>query len=91
MRLAEALDDRTSFHRFCGSGSHEPTQERTAFVRFRRGLVRLNLDRVLFEVVTRQLDASDVVIRCDTFVDATLLPSASTSTMPKPSGCSWRS
>ena len=62
VRLAEALDDRTSFHRFCGSGSHEPTPERIAFVRFRRVLVRLDLDRVLFKTLTRQLDASGVVV-----------------------------
>ncbi len=77
VRLAEALEDRASFRRFCGFGSHEPTPERTAFVRFRRALVRLDLDRLLFEAVTRQLDARGVVVRCGTLVDATLLPSAS--------------
>jgi len=77
VRLAEALDDRTSFRRFCGFAAHEPTPERTAFVRFRRVLVRLDLDRVLFETVTHQLDARGVVVRCGTLVDATLLPSAS--------------
>ena len=77
VRLAEALDDRTSFRRFCGSGAHEPTPERTAFVRFRRVLVRLDLDRVLFAALTRQLDASGVVVRTGTLVDATLLASAS--------------
>ena len=54
VRLAEAMDDRTSF---CGFAAHEPTIERTAFVRFRRKLVRRGLDRVLFEAVTRQLEA----------------------------------
>ena len=34
-RLAEALDDRARFRRFCGFAAHEPTPERTAFVRFR--------------------------------------------------------
>lgn len=51
--------------------------ERTVFVHFRRVLVRLDLDRMLFEAVTRQLDASGVVVRTGTLVDATLLPSAS--------------
>ena len=27
VRLAEALDDRTSFRRFCGFAAHEPTPE----------------------------------------------------------------
>src|SRR4051812_24124419 len=38
VRLAEALDDRASLRRFCGFAAHEPTPERTAFVRFRAGL-----------------------------------------------------
>jgi IS5 family transposase len=54
-RLVEALDDRASFRRFCGFAAHEPTPERTAFVRFRRELVRRGLDRALFEEVTRPL------------------------------------
>lgn len=77
VRLAEALHDRASFRRFCGFASHEPTPERTAFVRFRAALVRRGLDRPLFEAVTRQLDRHGVVIRIGTLVDATLLPSAS--------------
>jgi IS5 family transposase len=77
VRLAEALDDRASFRRFCGFAAHEPTPERTAFVRFRRELVRRGLDRVLFEAVTRQLEAKGVMVRAGTLVDATLIPSAS--------------
>ena len=77
VRLAEALDDRASFRRFCGFAAHEPTPERTAFVRFRRELVRRGLDRALFEAVTRQLEAKGVMVRTGTLVDATLVPSAS--------------
>ena len=77
VRLAEALDDRASFRRFCGFAAHEPTPERTAFVRFRRELVRRGLDRALFEAVTRQLEARGVAVRTGTLVDATLIPSAS--------------
>ncbi len=46
-------------------------------MRFRRVLIRLDLDRVLFEAVARQLDASGVVVRTGTLVDATRLPSVS--------------
>jgi transposase, IS5 family len=60
VKLAEALDDRASFRRFCGFARHEPTPERTAFVRFRRELVARALDRVLFEAVTCQLDGKGV-------------------------------
>ena len=77
MRLAEALDDRASFRRFCGFAAGEPTPERTAFVRFRAALMSRGLDRALFEAVTRQLDTRGVVVRTGTLVDATLLPSAS--------------
>ena len=38
VKLAEALDDRSSFRRFCGFSGHEATPERTAFVRFRKAL-----------------------------------------------------
>ncbi len=78
VRLAEALDDRGSFRRFCGFSVHEATPERTAFVRFRSELVRRGLDHALFAAVTRQLDTLGVVVRTRTLVDATLIPSAST-------------
>src|SRR5215213_5269270 len=77
VKLAEALDDRTSFRRFCGFAAEEPTPERTAFVRFRRELVTRNLDRVLFAAVTDQLDAQGVTVKTGTLVDATLIASAS--------------
>ena len=77
VRLAEALDDRASFRRFCGFATDEPTPERTAFVRFRAGLVRRGLDRALFGAITHQLDRRGLVIRTGTLVDATLIPSAS--------------
>jgi IS5 family transposase len=54
---------RASFRRFCGFAAAEPTPERTAFVRFRAELVRRNLDRPLFEAITRQLEGTGVVTR----------------------------
>ena len=36
VKLAEALDDRASFRHSCGFAGHEPTPERTSFVRFRK-------------------------------------------------------
>ncbi|WP_201863262.1 IS5 family transposase [Microvirga soli] len=78
VKLAEALEDRASFRRFCGFAAHEPTPERTAFVRFRRELVRRGLDKILFDEVTRQLKAQAVTIKKGTLVDATVISSAST-------------
>ena len=77
VKLAEALDDRASFRRFCGFSANEATPERTAFVRFRRLLVAHKLDRTLFETVTLQLKAKAVTVKTGTLVDATIIASAS--------------
>lgn len=75
IKLAEALDDRTSFRRFCGFSAHEPTPERTAFVRFRRELASHSLDQALFEAVTGQLKSRAIRIKTGTIVDATIIAS----------------
>src|SRR3954467_2627723 len=77
VKLAEALQDRASFRRFCGFSSTASTPERTAFLRCRAELVRRGLDRTLFEVVTGQLEAKGVAVQTGTLVDATLIGSAS--------------
>lgn len=77
VKLAEALDDRASFRRFCGFSANEATPERTAFVRYRRLLVAHGLDRPLFDAVTAQLKAKAVTVKAGTLVDATIIASAS--------------
>ena len=77
VKLAEALDDRASFRRFCGFARSEATPERTAFVRFRGELVRHGLDAALFEAVTAQLKAKAVRVKTGTIVDASVVASAS--------------
>lgn len=77
VKLADALDDRASFRRFCGFSASEAVPERTAFVRLRRELVRRRLDRVLFNEVVRQLDARGLTVRTGTLVDATMVRAAS--------------
>lgn len=77
VKLAEALEDRASFRRFCGFAMSEVTPERTAFVRFRRELVSRNLDARLFDAVLAQLEAEGLVVKTGTLIDATVLPSAS--------------
>jgi IS5 family transposase len=64
--LAEALDERAGFRRFCGFAAHEPRPECTAFVRVRRALVRGGLDRVRFDAVTRQFEAKGAIVRTGT-------------------------
>ncbi|MFG1250323.1 transposase [Xanthobacter flavus] len=68
VKLAEALDDRASFRRFCGFSGAEPTPERTAFVRFRKALTTRGLDEVLFDDVTAQLKANAVRVKTGTLV-----------------------
>ena len=77
VKLAEALEDRASFRRFCGFSASEPTPERTTFVRFRRALIAHGLDRTLFETVTADLKAKSVKVKTGTLVDATIIASAS--------------
>jgi IS5 family transposase len=77
VKLAEALEDRASFRRFCGFSRFEPTPERTAFVRFRRMLVARELDLVLFDCVNQQLRSRAVRVKTGTLVDATVIASAS--------------
>lgn len=77
VKLAEALEDRASFRRFCGFSLTEPVPERTAFVRFRRMLVARELDRVLFDRVNQELRARAVTVKTGTLVDATVIASAS--------------
>ena len=77
VKLAEALDDRASFLRFCGFSATEATPEHTAFVRFRRLLALHKLDRALFETVTIQLKSKAVTVKTGTLVDATIIASAS--------------
>lgn len=77
VKLAEPLDDRGSFRRFCGFSALEPTPERTAFVRFRKALIAHGLDRSLFHEITGQLKAQAIKIKTGTLVDATIIASAS--------------
>ncbi len=77
VKLAEALDDRASFRRFCGFSRNEATPERTAFVRYRRLLIANGFDRRLFDAVTAQLKAKAIRVKTGTLVDATIIASAS--------------
>lgn len=76
VKLAEALDDRASFRRFCGFSGSEVTPERTAFVRYRKALIARGLDRRLFEMITAELKAKAVTVKIGTLVDATIIASA---------------
>lgn len=77
VKLADAFDDRASFRRFCGFARTEPTPERTAFVRFRKELLRHGLDESPFDEITAQLKAKAIWVETGTMVDATVIVSSS--------------
>jgi transposase, IS5 family len=77
VKLAEALDDRGSFRRYCGFSTSEATPERTAFVRFRKALIAQGLDKALFDGIAAQLKAKAIRVKTGTLVDATIIASAS--------------
>ena len=77
VKLAEALEDRASFRRFCGFSGDEATPERTAFARFSKVLVARSLDKVLFDASTKQLRAKAIQVKTRTLVDASIIASAS--------------
>lgn len=76
VRLAEALEDRGSCRRFCGFARTEATPERTAFVRFRRELLRHGLDQTLVDLITAQLRRRAAQVTTDTLVDASVVDAA---------------
>jgi IS5 family transposase len=73
VKLAEALDDRVSFRRYCGSSTSEATPERTTFVRFRNALITQALDKALFDEITAQLKVKAIRVKTGTLVDATII------------------
>lgn len=73
VKLAEALDDRSSFRRVCEFSRSERTPERTAFVRFKKALVAKGLDRLLFDEIAAQLRAKSIKVKTGTLDDATII------------------
>lgn len=73
VRLAEALNDRASFRRFCSFARDEETPGRTAFVRFGRELTARGLDRSLFEAIARDLEQKGACVRKGTIIDASVI------------------
>ena len=54
VRLAEAVEDRASFRRFCWFARIKATPELTTFVRFRREILQHGLDQIVVNLVTAQ-------------------------------------
>lgn len=72
-QLEECLQDRLSFRRFVGLSLNDATPDETTFVRFRARLREANLDRVIFELTTKELDERGLLVKDGTLVDATII------------------
>jgi IS5 family transposase len=79
-QLEECLQDRLSFRRFVGLSLTDATPDETTFVRFRARLREANLDRVIFERTTAELDKRGLLVKDGTLVDATIIEQARGST-----------
>jgi transposase, IS5 family len=75
--LEEALADRLSFRRVCGSGLDEATPDETTICRFRNELMAKNTLADCFAEVTAQLDRKGLIVRSGTIIDASIIASAS--------------
>ncbi|MFN7021681.1 MAG: IS5 family transposase [Phycisphaerales bacterium] len=72
-QLEECLQDRLSFRRFVGLALADATPDETTFVRFRARLREANLDRVLFERTTAELDRRGLLVKDGSLIDATII------------------
>lgn len=75
-QLEENLRDRLSFRRFVRLPLHDKTPDETTFVRFRDRLRAAGLDKTLFEMVAKHIEAEGVLVKDGTLVDATIIEQA---------------
>jgi len=73
VKLAEALDDRASFRRFCGFSGNEATPSAPRSCAFARPWRFAQLDKLLFRRDHRQLKARAMKVKTGTLVDATII------------------
>jgi IS5 family transposase len=74
--LEDALNDRVSFRRFVGLPLEKPAPDHTTVWRFRERLTQAGLLDRLFAEFDKQLQASGMVLKRGTLLDATLVEAA---------------
>jgi IS5 family transposase len=79
--LEAALLDRLSFRRFCGLLLDDATPDETTICRFRHAAAEAAAMQACFKEINRQLEASGLVLKKGTLMDATLV--AATHNPPK--------
>ncbi|BAI80204.1 transposase, IS4 family [Deferribacter desulfuricans SSM1] len=75
--IEEALHDRLSFMDFVGLSMEDAVPDHSTISRFRKRLCELNLDKVLFEEINRQLKQSGFILEKGVIVDATVIEAKS--------------
>src|SRR5699024_4507467 len=75
-QLEDQLIDRLSFQRFVGLNLDQEIPDFTTFWRFKEALSAHNLDERIFELVNEQLEASGLMVKKGTIVDASIMPSS---------------
>ena len=76
--LEYALIDRISFRLFCGFSLEERTPDETTLLRFRHDCVAAGVLEAAFAEVNRQLEASGLIVKKGTMMDATIIAAAAT-------------
>jgi IS5 family transposase len=74
--LEDALIDRFSFQRFLGISFDTEIPDFTTVWRFRERLVKAKLLDKIFEIVLKNLDKRNIILRKGTLIDATLVQAA---------------
>lgn len=85
-RWEDALCDRLSFRRFVGPGLDEAIPDASTLCRFRCDLAARDLGEALFAGVGRLLDASGLLVRQGTLIDASLIATAAAEPRKQPGG-----
>ncbi len=81
--LEESIADRLSFRRFVGLSMQDKVPDETTLCRFRNGLAKLGLAKLLFVEVNRQLEAKGLIVKTGTIIDASVVKAA---VRPPPAG-----
>ena len=74
--MDDALSDRISFRIFVGFSFEYPTPDYTTICKFRNLLIKLELDKKLFDIFNKQIERAGLIIRKGVIVDASIVSSS---------------
>jgi IS5 family transposase len=74
--LEDALIDRLSFQRFLGISFDNEIPDFTTIWRFKARLIKHKLYDQIFEIIMKQLESKNLILKKGTLIDATIIPSS---------------